>query len=230
MANSDFLRQNKNQHAIKNSISKVMDSDIDVAIQTLLVELKAAHPGVDFLHQKKMHLTEIIEMLEIANPEYKGHFSTVLEESFIKPDGGFVYFLDSKGHRRIVLVAEVKHQGTNDKRLEEGLAKQAKGNAIERLGKNLIGIRALFKHDDILPFVCFGSGCDFDTGSSIVDRVVTMNDFFPLNTVIVEKKHSPFEPASMFFRYEDWSVDEMMKIMHDIVSKSMAHYHRLGLI
>ena len=32
MANSDFLRRNKNQHSIKNSISKKMDSDIDVAI------------------------------------------------------------------------------------------------------------------------------------------------------------------------------------------------------
>ena len=68
-----------------------------------------------------------------------------MKESFIKPDGGFLYATDKEGNKKLILVAEVKRQGTNDKRLSEGLPKQAKGNAIERLGKNLVGIRAIFK-------------------------------------------------------------------------------------
>jgi type II restriction enzyme len=44
-----------------------------------------------------------------------------------------------------VLIAEVKNQGTNDLRAEEGLLKQAKGNAIERLGKNLLGLRTALR-------------------------------------------------------------------------------------
>jgi hypothetical protein len=36
MANSDFLRGNKNQHSVKNSKSKKMDKDIDKSILTIV--------------------------------------------------------------------------------------------------------------------------------------------------------------------------------------------------
>ncbi|MCQ3807647.1 MAG: hypothetical protein KTV16_10300 [Acidimicrobiia bacterium] len=52
----------------------------------------------------------------------------------------------------------------------EGKPKQAKGNAIERLGKNVIGFRTAMMNEAIVPFVCFGSGCDFADDSSILDR------------------------------------------------------------
>jgi type II restriction enzyme len=119
------------------------------------------------------------------------------------------------------LVAEVKRQGTNDKRALEGKPKQALGNAIERLGKNLIAIRAIFKSDKVLPFVCFGQGDDFRAGSPILDRVVTMNEFFPLNKTHIQKAYEPFEPVSMYFRYNDWSVNEMTEIMFDIATQSV---------
>jgi len=54
-----------------------------------------------------------------------------------------------------ILIAEVKNQGTNDLRAKEGLPKQAKGNAIERLGKDLIGLRTALMRESIFPFVCF---------------------------------------------------------------------------
>ena len=41
----------------------------------------------------------------------------------------------------MILISEVKSQGTNDAREKEGKSKQAMGNAIERLGKNMIGFR-----------------------------------------------------------------------------------------
>lgn len=203
MANSDFLRQNKNQHSVKNSISKKMDSDIDIAVQYLISLLHKKYPKLIFDHKKQLPLNKIISDLSNQFPEYSKHFSAVMEKSFIKPDGGFLYAENEHGVRRLILVAEVKRQGTNDKRLTEGLPKQAKGNAIERLGKNLTGIRAIFKKENIIPFVCFGSGDDFQQGSTILDRVVTMNDFFSLNQIFIEKEHPPFEPVSMFFRHND---------------------------
>jgi type II restriction enzyme len=226
MANSDFLRKNINQHSIKNAISKKMDSDIDVAVQKLISILQKKHPGLIFEHKKRLPLAEIIINLSRQSPKYKEHFSSVMDKSFIKPDGGFLYVKNKNNLRYLVLVAEVKRQGTNDKRLKEGLSKQAKGNAIERLGKNLTGIRAIFKKEGIIPFVCFGSGYDFQQGSTILDRVVTMNDFFSLNKLFIKKEHDPFEPVSMFFRYKDWTTEEMLKIMIKIAEKAINHYFR----
>lgn len=221
MASSDFLRQNLNQHSIKNSISVKMDKDIDRAVAKVMLMLNEKYPDLTFSHKKKMHLTDIIEGLGVEYGEYAPLFSEVLSTSFITPDGGFVYAKDSNGTEKIILVSEVKRQGTNDKRADEGLKKQAMGNAIERLGKNLIGIRAIFKSDKVLPFVCFGQGYDFQEGSSILDRVITMNEFFPLNRTYVQKAYEPFEPVSMYFRYEDWSFDEMVEILFDVATQAV---------
>ena len=224
MANSDFLRKNKNQHSVKNSISKKMDSDVDVALQNMITELKKKFPELTFEHSSRLLVTQIILDLAAHYPQFEKNFSKVNKKSFIKPDGGFLYATDKKGNRKLILIAEVKHQGTNDKRKTEGLPKQAMGNAIERLGKNLIGIRAIFKAESMIPFVVFGSGYDFQDGSTILDRVVTMNDFFPLNKVFIEKTHLPFEPVSMFFRYEDWSTMEMQETMLAIAIEAI-EYH-----
>ncbi len=165
MANSDFLRANKNQHSIKNSKSKKMDKDIDKAILIVINKLSEKYPQLDFEHEKTMKIVDIIAMLSRQYPEYTEHFGTPMSTTFINPDGGFLFATNKQGERRIILVSEVKHQGTNDKRKKEGLPKQARGNAIERLGKNLIGIRALFKNEGVLPFICFGNGDDFSEGS-----------------------------------------------------------------
>lgn len=222
MANSDFLRQNKNQHSVKNSDSKTMDKAIDVAVERVLEILGSEYPEVDFQHDKSMHLTEIINELKKTYADYD--FSAVLESSFIKPDGGFVYFYDEEGKRQFVVISEVKRQGTNDKRKKEGLPKQAQGNAIERLGKNLTGIRALLNQENIIPFVTFGHGFDFAEGSSILDRVVTMNQFFPLNTIFVEKQYFPFEPVTMMFREAEWSAEEMEEILLEVARRAMKSY------
>ncbi len=224
MADSDFLRKNKNQHTIKNAFSRKMDSDIDIAVNQLIVHLQKKHPSLTFIHKKQLLLTEIIVDIVKQYPQYVRNFSRVVDKSFIRPDGGFLYAADKSGSSKLILVAEVKRQGTNDKRMSEGLPKQAKGNAIERLGKNLIGIRAIFKKENIIPFVCFGNGYDFQEGSTIRDRVVTMNDFFSLNQIFIEKKYLPFEPVSMFFRYSGWSTGEMLKIMKEVAECAVQHF------
>jgi type II restriction enzyme len=223
MANSDFLRQNINQHTIKNSESKKMDREVIVAINAVIDTLRAQYPNLTFEHQKTMKLIDIIAILSRQYPEYAKHFGAPLNTSFISPDGGFLFATNKQGERRIILVSEVKRQGTNDARQDEGLPKQAQGNAIERLGKNLIGIRAIFKNEGVLPFVCFGSGYDFKPSSSILDRVLTMNEFFPLNEIFVKKDFMPFEPVSMLFRYKAWSAQEMAENMFSVAVKAIEY-------
>ena len=186
-----------------------MDRDIIIAVNAVMDTLKEEYPSLVFEHQKTMKLVDIIAMISRQYPEYANCFGVPLDTSFISPDGGFLFAKNKQGESRMILISEVKRQGTNDARQKEGLPIQAKGNAVERLGKNLIGIRAIFKNEGILPFVCFGSGYDFQPGSSILDRVLTMNEFFPLNEIFVEKDFMPFEPVSMLFRYENWSIEEM---------------------
>ena len=127
MSSSDFLRRNKNQHTVKNSISKVMDSDIDHAVRILILRLQKRYPKLKFEHQSKMMLSEVIEGMGKRYPQYKGSIAAVMGTSFIKPDGGFLYASDAKGNKKVILVAEVKRQGTNDKRLIEGLKNKLKG-------------------------------------------------------------------------------------------------------
>jgi type II restriction enzyme len=201
-----------------------MDSDIVTALYDVQFYLKKKYPDLTFEHKRKLLLSEIIGDLRREYPEYANDFATTMEVSYIKPDGGFLYATDKNGRRKLVLVAEVKRQGTNDKRLLEGLLKQAKGNAIERLGKNLIGIRAIFKKEKIIPFVCFGSGDDFNDDSTIRDRVITMNDFFPLQKIFIQKDKLPFEPVSMFFRSKEWTTKEMKETMIDIAEKAIQSY------
>jgi type II restriction enzyme len=112
----------------------------------------------------------------------------------------------------------MKHQGTNDKRLAEGMKKQAQGNAIERLGKNLIGVRATLQYEKVTPFVCFGWGVDFADGSSIRDRIITMNEFYPLNRVFVHKREG-YAPVSMYFRDREWQEAELFDHERDRGSK-----------
>lgn len=223
MSSSNLLRKNTNQHTVKNLYSKTMDKDIVVVIKAVIESLKKKYPKLLFEHQSTMSLTSIVAQLCKEFPQYASAFTEVSATSFIKPDGGFLFAVNRSGDRRLILVAEVKRQGTNNKRATEGLAKQARGNAIERLGKNLIGVRTIFKHRGVLSFVCFGSGDDFAEDSSIIDRVKTMNEFFPLNNIFVEKTFLPFEPVSMFFRYRDWSTKEITTIALQVATQAIEY-------
>ena len=112
MANSKFLRNNKTQHKVKNSKSKKMDSDISIVINELIIKLQNEYPKLQFELVKKIHLKDIINNLKIQFPKHSHLFSKVQERSFIKPDGGFLYSINEKGERRIILITEIKRQGT----------------------------------------------------------------------------------------------------------------------
>lgn len=209
-----------------NITSKKQETDIIQALFDVERYLLNKFPNnISLTHKLSWYLKDIVRELRIAFPrvDFHHHFNT----SCMRPDGGF-FTLKTRFEGDLIypiLIAEVKNQGTNDLRLKEGLPKQAKGNAIERLGKNLIGLRTALQRESIFPFVCFGYGCDFDSESSILDRVTTMAMFGELNkTYLHNMEGGLFNRGSFYFRREKWVVDEMFNIMKDIAERSILYY------
>ena len=176
---------------------------------------------------KEWKLVDVITRLQKAFPDVMFHSHH--QRSTMRPDGGILFLKprDTSDDRMFpVLITEVKNQGTNDLRVAEGLKKQAKGNAIERLGKNVVGFRTAMLSEQIIPFVCFGDGCDFAEDSSILDRVTTIAMFGPLNrtVVVAEGPEGVFNRGSFYFRDRQWTADEMKQIMVDVAGRSIYYY------
>lgn len=180
--------------------------------------------GLALHHKKSWSLQEIVDSLRHEFPDVDFYDPT--PRTSMSPDGGILSIQGMDGTYYPILISEVKNQGTNDLRALEGKAKQAKGNAIERLGKNVIGFRTAMLNEGIMPFVCFGYGVDFEEGSSIVDRVATINMFGRLNELIVHNigEGGRFNRGSFFFREMAWSVDEMEEILTEIATRSIHYY------
>ena len=209
-----------------NVTSKQQESDVIKAL-ALVVDRLAEKFGkrITLVHERQWHLRDIVTELRHTYPDTEFHYH--LDTSSIRPDGGILYIAGKPDDklRYPILIAEVKNQGTNDLRAQEGLPRQARGNAIERLGKNLIGLRAALIRETIFPFVCFGYGCDFEPNSSILDRVSTMAMFGQLNTTHLHNQEGgKFNRGSFYFRPHRWLSDEMFTIMNDIAERSVLYY------
>lgn len=180
--------------------------------------------GLELTHQKRWSLQAIVDALRADFPDIDFYDPT--PNTSMSPDGGILSIQSLEGAHHPILISEVKNQGTNDLRALEGKAKQAKGNAIERLGKNVIGFRTAMLSEAIVPFVCFGYGIDFEDGSSILDRVATINMFGRLNEVNVVNvgEGGVFNRGSFFFREKEWTIDEMEEILTDIATRSIHYY------
>ena len=206
-----------------------MEERLGVALGLLEDRITSEFGLTPVLHKRK-YLNEIVEelnsrLLADGVTEFQRAFTG--DGTFIKPDGGFWTIQEWGEPWRYILVAEAKRQGTNDLRLQQGLKKQAAGNAIERLGKNMRGVDALFLGEAITPLVCFGEGCDFAPTSSIIDRVATLASFFPLNRVYVDKVKidgDTLKPVSLYFREEPWSPLEMFEVMFEVASRAIRYY------
>lgn len=237
MANSQQLRQNLNQHKPKNSKSKIDDKKIyqamslveEYILKKFQKELQKDNFKIEF--KKTISYVEMIENIKSKN--VRKEFDNQFNHRTIKPDGGILCLTktnDAK-YRKYLLFAEVKRQGTNDQRKNEGKQKQAQGNAVERLGKNLIGIKAMMNHENITPFICFGWGCDFaPTENFVLAKVSMMNEFYSLNKIYVFKNagegttFNSFSPVSMFFRERKWEVQEMFEKMKEIAETAIRYY------
>ena len=225
MADSERLRVQRTGTVI-NVTSKQQEKDIIQALYQVVDYLsKKFGTKIVLTHQKRWHLKDIVRELRKTYPEVEFHYH--FDRSYILPDGGILFIESNKddGLTYPILISEVKNQGTNDRRAQEGLPRQARGNAIERLGKNLIGLRTALMRESIFPFVCFGYGCDFEDISSILDRVSTMAMFGRLNkTYLHNEEGGKFNRGSFYFREEKWTVDEMANVMKDIAERSILYY------
>lgn len=239
MSQHDSLRERIEQHKPKNAKSKEDDKDVYKAMYRVADYLKSKLEFRGFFSEDYdldfQHEIEVRYMIDfIKRKHVRKEFNCEFVDRSIIPDGGILYLTRISTKEKFPLViAEIKRQGTNKERISEGKARQATGNAIERLGKNLIGIRAMMNYEDITPFVCFGWGCDFasdtkETGT-VRSKVVMMNEFYDLNKIYIFKRDgnsdvNSFSPVSMYFREERWSVDEMFDIMKEIAETSIRYY------
>ena len=222
MAKKLQLRETRAGTVINVNSAK-QESDIYQALRKVIDSINTKY-GLRLHHDPYWYLKYIVENLQKNYPD--DDFSYYFATSSIRPDGGILSLLDTDGNKYPILISEVKNQGTNDLRLQEGLKAQAKGNAIERLGKNVIGLRAALVHETIFPFVCFGYGCDFAENSSILDRVVTIAMFGKLNTTHLHNsgEGGRLNRGSFYFREPKWDVSEMETIMYDIAERSVFYY------
>lgn len=222
MSNKQQLRAQRVGTVI-NLTSKKQEERVGQALFSVVEKLETRYGNI-FHHEKSWKLKDVVEKLRNNYPEVDFHY--YFDTSTMRPDGGILSVRDIQNNHYPILIVEVKNQGTNTFRKAEGKPIQAKGNAIERLGKNVIGFRAALLGEKITPFVCFGDGCDFSPDSSILDRVVTIAMFGNLNKVCVlnQGNESLFNRGSFFFREEPWEVKDMSEIMFDIAKRSIYYY------
>ncbi len=223
MAQKARLRQNR-----YGTVINVTSSKQEVELAEAMIEASEAITtkfGFALVHQKSIFLADIVEDLRAQFPAVS--FGEPLPRSGMSPDGGILSVVSSDGKRtHPILITEVKNQGTNDLRLAEGLKKQSMGNAIERLGKNVIGFRTMMLDEGIIPFVCFGYGYDFQDDSSILDRVRTIAMFGELNqiNVVPEGDDGKFNRGSFFFRQAAWTRAEMVEVMTEVATRAVHYY------
>lgn len=223
MAKKDQLRILRANTRI-NAISSGQEKEVVKVVQSVL-EAISQEFNLSVMYEARLMLGADI-VSKLRNIYEHIDFQYERETSFIKPDGGFLMLTDKDANKYPILMTEVKNQGTNDKRATEGLKKQAQGNAIERLGKNVIGLRTYMANEEIFPFVCFGYGCDFAEGSSIRDRVITIAQFGKLNRVELFRETTCIEikRGSFFFREQAWTAEEMFDVCYEIARRSVLHY------
>lgn len=194
------------------------------AVVRVRAVLEKEFPGLEFDQEPQWMLADVIASLRRQFPDVA--FCSCFETSSMKPDGGILSIVGRSGKCYPILISEKKNQGTNDLRLRQGKGKQAKGNAIERLGKNVIGFRASLLAESIFPFVCFGDGCDFAEDSSIVDRVKTISMFGALNEIHLhnEGPNGAFNRGTYYFRVPEWTEDEMFSLSLEVAKRSVLYY------
>ena len=215
MSQHDYLRERWAQHVVKNVLSKTDDANAKMASQEVIAILSSMYPDHSFSLDSRLPIKKI--------EEYTGrNFNIVYDYSKrrLEPDGGVIW-MDNKYP---ILISEMKRQGTNDEREKEGKKKQAIGNAIERLGKNLIGFKVLYENDEILPFCCFCWGCDV-TNETFLGKLYTLNSFYEINVVYDEKNNCINKPFTCLLKENGpFSLEEMVLPMLKIALGAIEYY------
>ena len=215
MSQHDYLRERWNQHAVKNSLSKYDDAKAKDASAEVVKILSEMFPNHTFEVKNKLMFNQI--------EQYTGRtFNLNYDYSHrsLQPDGGVIW-MDNKFP---ILISEMKRQGTNNERKKEGKDKQAIGNAIERLGKNLKGFDCLYENDDILPFVCFCWGCDVIDGT-FLGKMYTLNSFNELNVIYDTPTRTRNKPFTCLLKEEaPFTLEEMVIVMLQLAVSAIYYY------
>jgi len=228
MSNSSRLSETL-QGNIKNKESQFQDVQIKDVVSSVVRTLREKNLIYTFGIDTKVMLRKIEEKINGTN-------FTSGDNTYVKPDGGFIW-VKIKNKKYYILVSEQKRQGTNDKRNQEGKSKQAAGNAVERLPKNLMAFETLYGDEDIFPVIVFLQGCDFyDAESTIGDRVRTIARFQLLNQInlyFTQVQKNQIVAGSFFMRghsmkdlpgTSDWTFNEMYEPMLTIAEKALDYF------
>lgn len=223
MAHSDRLR-NIDKGNIFNKEAREQEANLSEVIPDVKLELERLYPQYTFLCKSIMSKKEIAFRTEaITGLPY--HIEN--NRAHIKPDGKILMVVIGDIFY-IILVSESKKQGTNDKREKEGKEKQAQGNAIERVFKNVSEINNLLIDEDIFPYIVFGSGCDFETGSSILDRISSLTFGLSFNKIYLYKRKtklgSSISLCSTFVRNKIWNIEETFDVCIEVASQATQYY------
>lgn len=215
MSNSEKLRKTHTefrggQH-IFNSEALKHELNLKETVLFLKEELERMYPHFMFTWKQKLMKIEIAKKINI-NTSY-----TSQSKSFVKPDGGILSVIINEKEYPI-LISEAKKQGTNTDRITEGLKKQPKGNAIERVFKNIEEFRLYCSDIDYFPYVIFACGCDFENGSSILDRLDAMTKYEPRN---VNYTLDTDQKVTIFVRDKYFTCEEIYSKIKDITINIM---------
>ena len=197
---------------IINEESKQQEKILLQAIWKIIPILKHIY-GFEIVYESKLSTKEITDSV-LRSGEYLENTHQFLSTSSIKPDGGFLYIVH-KNKKYCILCSEAKKQGTGNH--------SSKGNAIERLGKNVIALSSYFCNEDIFPFVAFCYGCDFEKGSYIIDRLGCISHGRKLN-VVNNKRMCGQLIGSYFHQVEEYELEKYVEICMSICFQSIDYY------
>lgn len=219
MSQHDYLRERFAQHAVKNSLSKYDDAQAKDAAAEVVKILSEMFPQHTFEMKTKLMFSQIETYCGRSfNIDYN------YSHRRLEPDGGVIWMDDTYP----ILISEMKRQGTNNERAAEGKTKQAVGNAIERLGKNLKGFDCLYENDDILPFICFCWGCDVIDGT-FLGKLYTLNSFYELNVIYDAPTKARNKPFSCLLKEDaPFNLEEMVVAMLQIAVSAINYYDNKG--
>lgn len=233
--------------SVINEVSKSQENSLQSCVGTVVSKMIEKY-GVCLKCEKRLLNSTLVESMNTNITNNNAHINSLSfatehydthQKSFISPDGGFVYLVVNE-KKYPVLISEVKHQGTNDKRCANGLKKQATGNAIERASKNIVATKYYMEDEDIFPYVLFAYGCDFDKSIPIYDRLTPNIRYGNLNTIYLYDDFVEYgshkervKRPSLFVRVEEWTNEEMCDILSIVMEEAIKYYDRkydLGVV
>lgn len=212
----------------ENTITKVELKDWHNLIIRLkkmkLLNLSQTHLVFDH----KLYWREVMKQVETQAP--LDDKNSLLKDEDLKngilPDGGLLY-LQRKGHpKQLLLTSEMKHQGTNYARQLAGKSKQANGNAIERMHKNIDVVRAYMSNESVFPYIVYCWGEDF--ADPVVQckilPAVQQHEFNRDYTVKYGSDRIPSASVYLKPKPEPFTVQELYEIGLQVALESLTHY------